>query len=258
VHLANAPLIRVLAQVRFPPILKIREEAFIADFQEYIRKDYPRPLRDVVQGIDLAVSNDQQIRYERNEAILWRFFDRENITRVSLGTDFISMEVASYQSRQAFLARMKNILSALSETIEPSEAHRVGFRYVSRVGGDGLSDELPLLIRESLLGAVGPHARGSVRYSMTEVHSDTLEGQLAARIGLLSPGQTHDPNVAPPVDDWSWIMDIDGSSRPEAEAFDPHELIAELEKCAGRAYSFFRWSVKDLFLEKFGRATDEN
>jgi hypothetical protein len=42
VPLINAPLVRVIAQVRFPPILSIEQQAFVGSFQEAIRAEYPK------------------------------------------------------------------------------------------------------------------------------------------------------------------------------------------------------------------------
>ena len=49
VPLARAPLVNVIAQVRFPAVMKIEDSAFVANFQEAIRKDYPilRPERQL-------------------------------------------------------------------------------------------------------------------------------------------------------------------------------------------------------------------
>ena len=41
VPLKDAPLIRVIAQVRFPPILSIEKKDFVGSFQEAIREKYP-------------------------------------------------------------------------------------------------------------------------------------------------------------------------------------------------------------------------
>ncbi len=46
VPLPNAPLARVLAQIRFPPILSIRKADSVADFQEALRTEYPNLRRD--------------------------------------------------------------------------------------------------------------------------------------------------------------------------------------------------------------------
>ena len=42
VSLTRAPLVNVIAQVRFPAVMKIEADSgFVATFQESIRKDYP-------------------------------------------------------------------------------------------------------------------------------------------------------------------------------------------------------------------------
>ena len=50
VSLTRAPLVNVIAQVRFPAVMKIEADSgFVATFQESIRKDYPilRPERQL-------------------------------------------------------------------------------------------------------------------------------------------------------------------------------------------------------------------
>ncbi|PAU91765.1 TIGR04255 family protein, partial [Paracoccus salipaludis] len=39
--LANAPIAYVIAQVQFPSIMRIRDDSYIVEFQDRIRKVYP-------------------------------------------------------------------------------------------------------------------------------------------------------------------------------------------------------------------------
>lgn len=45
VPLERAPLVRVIAQLRFPPIVSLGRADFIGPFQEAIRSRYPRAAR---------------------------------------------------------------------------------------------------------------------------------------------------------------------------------------------------------------------
>jgi uncharacterized protein (TIGR04255 family) len=64
-------------------------------------------------------------------------------------------------------------------------------------------------------------------------------------------GATFDPDAIEPVAEASWILDIDMSLSKNRE-FCIEELMSEGRCFAERIYTFFRWSVKDDFLRRFG------
>lgn len=250
--LQDAPLVRVIGQVRFPKIVKISEEAYIADFQEAIRGDYPHFQGDQIQAVELNLTGGT-MQHRTVNSVVWRFFDAERIIRVSLGSDAITLETAKYVSRDDFLGRLKTLLVALQETINPSLVQRVGFRYVDRLQGDQLMQVLPDLIQPELLNVLQPDLMQHIDYSMTEVQSRTREGNLIARYGMAPPEFSHDPDMAPAVSEKSWVLDVDSISTSCAGSnFSADMLYEELDKVAARAYAFFRWSVTDEFINRFG------
>lgn len=250
--LTNAPLVRVLGQVKFSKIVKISEESYIANFQEAIRQDYPHFESDLVQGVELNLVGPA-LQHRVTNAVVWRFFDSDRILRVSLGTDAITLETAKYISRDDFLGRMRTILEALANTIRPSHIQRVGFRYVDRIESEAELATLNELVHSELLNVLQPTLMKHVDISMTEVTSSTKEGKLIARYGLSPANFSHDPDMAPPVAGRSWFLDIDSiCTSCEGRSFDPAMLCGELDKVAARAYAFFRWSVTDEFLKRFG------
>jgi uncharacterized protein (TIGR04255 family) len=251
VPLTDAPLVRVLAQVRFSKISKISNESYIADFQEALRSQYPHVQADTVQSVELRVSG-KEIQHQAVESTVWRFFDPERVIRISLATDFIALETAKYISREDFLERMRVILSALTTSISPPLVERVGFRYVDRLVGQGFLGELSTFIRPELLNVLQPNLAEHIEISMSEIVGKTAEGKLIARYGLAPKGFSHDPEVAPPVDEPSWVLDVDSFSADRASTIlEPDSLCAELDKVAARAYAFFRWSITDEFMKRF-------
>ncbi len=132
VLLNNAPLVRVLGQVRFTRIAKIAEENYIADFQEAIRGEYPHFLNETIQGLDIVVAGNK-MKQRPATSVIWRFFDASKVIRVSLMADAITLETAAYVSRNDFLSRFGFILEKLAETVRQSLVQRVGFRYVDRL-----------------------------------------------------------------------------------------------------------------------------
>jgi len=252
VLLSDAPLVRVLGQVRFPKIVKIAEESYIAEFQEAIRKEYPHFQSDVIQGVELNLAGEA-LQHRVMNTVIWRFFDPTKVLRVSLSQDAITLETASYVSRDDFLSRLGFILNSLQETIGPSLVQRVGFRYVDRLQGEELLASLDSLIQQELLNVLQPNLTSQIEISMTEVTGTTKEGKLIARYGLAPANFSHDPDIAPPVGERSWVLDVDSySTNCAGQEFDAKMLCGELDKVAARAYAFFRWSITDAFLEKFG------
>jgi uncharacterized protein (TIGR04255 family) len=73
---------------------------------------------------------------------------------------------------------------------------------------------------------------------------------LQARWGALQPGVVLDPSL-PAASEPSWVLDLDAFQQ-EALAFDPEGLAGRVRAMSERAYRFFRWSVTDAFLTRFG------
>lgn len=255
VQLSNAPLVSVLGQTRFTPVAKISDEGYIADFQEAIREKYPYFQSDTIQGVDIMLAGNT-VTPRQTSTVVWRFFDAEKIIRVTLGQDQISLETRRYTSRIDFLERLRFLLDKLNETVKPSLAQRVGFRYVDRITSSDLS-QLGELIRPPMLNIAQPDLLKHIDVSMSEITASTAEGKLIARYGLAPPNYTHDPEMAPHVNEKSWVLDVDSFSVSCAgKPFDTDMLCGELANVSARAYAFFRWSVTENFLEHFGATKD--
>ncbi|NJM00414.1 MAG: TIGR04255 family protein [Synechococcaceae cyanobacterium SM2_3_2] len=246
VHLQDAPLVRVLAQVRFPPILSIAEKSFVASFQESIRDQYPilRPekTRSFVfgpQGVDSS------------EELVWRFLDLDHVWRVTLAPSFLALETTSYLSRTNFLSRFQEILSALNSCINPKITERLGLRYIARLENDDLEQITELVQPEvsGILTDLGSHVDQSISESIFSFPEG--KGQMLARWGVLPPGATIDPSAIEPIDQRSWILDLDLSISKE-RSFNLEQMMSEFSYFAERQYTFFRWAVKDAFLSRFG------
>lgn len=248
VPLVNAPLIRVIAQIRFPLIASIEKRDFIGDFQEAIRRTYPvlRPeqTRSVVFGPEGMV--------EARTGNIWRFGSQDGGWRVALAPDFLALETESYTSRDDFVRRFREVLQALADHIEPQVTDRLGIRYIDQVAGDHFS-ELPNLVRPEVAGIWSTPLAGHTKQSITEnlfVLPDE-SGNLKARWGVVPAAATVDPAAIEPLDEPSWILDLDAFAT-RSQAFDVDDLITRTTAFAERIYSFFRWTVTDEFLRRYG------
>jgi uncharacterized protein (TIGR04255 family) len=248
VTLATPPLVRVIAQVRFPVIASVEKREFIAPFQEAIRRDYPvlRPeqSRSVVLGPD-------GVRDAR-ATTAWRFHDVGSDWRVTLAPDFLALETGSYTSRDDFLARFRSVLLALEEHVDPKVIDRLGVRYIDRVTGANL-DDLPALVRPEVSGVLSTPLAELVRHALSE-HVFVLPegaGLVTARWGLVPGRSTVDPAAVEPIEEPSWLLDVD-AFQGDTRALDVDATVAQARSFAERIYSIFRWAVTDEFLRRYG------
>jgi len=249
VPLIRAPLVRVLAQIRFVDVLKINDDKFIANFQERLREEYPDTKREQTSSIVIGPTGPEKI--ERGQ--VWRFEDLDTNWRVSLEQNFVALETTKYESRSDFMKRLEIVLAAVSECFDPTLARRVGIRYVDRIEEPEFS-RMSELVRPEMLGIVQPNVHEHVEHTMSSATFAAPEGRLGARWGMLPAGQTHDPAIMAPGTGKSWVLDIDAFRELSKERlkFDVENLIDVTGGLAGRAYTFFRWSVTDKFLEAYG------
>lgn len=248
VPLQNAPLIRVLAQVRFPLVASIQNLASIAPFQEAIGADYPVLKPEQIHTMVLGPSGPSaQIEQ------IWRFTDVDGDWRVSLAPNFVALETRSYVSRADFLGRFGRVVGALSGPLNPPVVERFGLRYINRIQGIHFH-EIGDLVHPQMRGIVGTELHELMRFALSEAVFDAPDeaAVLHARWGLVPPGATPDPNAVEPVDEKSWILDLDVYSEEKMRRFDAAELARQAESFALRSYTFFRWAVTDRFLARFG------
>ena len=248
VPLENAPLVRVIAQVRYPLIASVENRGFIGPFQEAIRDDYPtlRPeeSRSVVLGPKGPVSTRSNVS--------WRFSDVTETWRVTLAPDFLALETWRYTSRDDFLNRLRRVLTELDEHVNPRTIDRLGMRYIDRILGENLR-ALPRLVRPEVAGVLATPLAGDAHHMITETlfWLPKSSSRLMARWGRLPARSTVDPAAIDPVDEPSWILDIDAFLQ-ETGVFNVETIDSRARALAERIYSFFRWVVTDEFDRMYG------
>ncbi|MGE3536375.1 MAG: TIGR04255 family protein [Candidatus Tectimicrobiota bacterium] len=248
ISLPQAPLVRVIAQVRFPVIASIEQRAFIAAFQEALRPMYPVLRPEMAQGF---LVGPQGIAPAPAQTI-WRFNDLAGHWRVSLAPDFLALETTAYSSRDDFVARLQTALDALHRHIGPQLADRLGLRYIDRVLLSA-EEDCGGLVRCEIKGLFATPLARYTRQALSESLFVLPEAgaQFVARWGQLPPRGTIDPGALEPVDSASWILDLDMFSQ-EPRPFDTEALVAEARRYAERIYTMFRWVVTDEFLRRYG------
>lgn len=252
VPLANAPLVRVIAQVRFPTVVSILRPEALATFQEAVRHRYPVLREERSQGIAFGLGGAQSLEPQ----LIWRFSGSaapkaSDDWTLALTKDFISIEAGTYTSRRDFLERLEEALAALQAAFHPASMDRLGIRYVDRIQGEIVNDLQKYVSRE-MLGVLGSPLRAHANeHALSDFGFSLKEGSLRARWGLMPPKMTYDPGAFEPVDETSWVLDLDAFTRTQSE-FDTRQIVDRARYFTERIYAFFRWSVTDDFLRAYG------
>jgi len=246
VPLERAPLVRVIAQVRFPLVVAIEQRDFVAPFQEAIRSKYPVLRQEQTRGVLVSQAGVAPVPAQT----AWRFGDVQSHWRVSLAPDFLALETTAYTSRSDFLARLREVVVALDNHIEPKVIDRLGVRYIDRIVGAPVGN-IVKLVRPEIRGITGTPAASHAVHALSE-SMFTLDGsRVLARWGLLPAGATVDPSAIEPTNEPSWILDIDMFSS-ESMPFAVDFVVDNTRQFAERVYTFFRWAVTDDFLRLYG------
>lgn len=245
--LANAPLTCVLAQVRFPRILSIAQEATVAPFQEAIRDKYPELAEETIQSFKMG--NDGPVGMPTTTT-LWRFQDDAGKWRITLTAEFVALETREYGSREEFIENLRVVTTALKETIKPSKSTRIGVRYIDQLRGEAF-ERLQELIEAPFLGAWTTDMGRSVSSMTTKAHWPIREGKLNAQWGMVPADKTIDENLAPVINEPSWILDFDAFD-DQASGFDPAQIGEKADALCARVGAVFRSIVTDEFLRFYG------
>jgi uncharacterized protein (TIGR04255 family) len=248
VPLPHAPLVRVIAQVRFPLITSIEKTEFVSGFQEKIRGAYPVLRREETRG---AVIGQAGILPAQSQ-VVYRFSNEDDAWRVSLAPEFVAIETTSYSSRSDFLARLRVVLEALAGHISPKTVDRLGVRYIDRVVAADAAD-IGKLVRPEVLGVVGTLLGRHAQHSLCESLLAMPDGSahILARWGRIPANGSVDPDAIEPMSEPSWILDLDMFHVGSRE-FAVTSLVEQAQAYAERIYAVFRWTVTKEFLRRFG------
>lgn len=251
--LRSSPLVFVLSQIRFAPILKMSE--FIPEIQERLRRtgfpgfEVRRPQEIEIGPTQIAIPKSR-----------WFFWNRTRTSVVIVSDDFVVLGTSRYTLFEAFAEALNKVLVVISETTAPSHTERLGLRYVDLVRpaeGESFDDYLNTGLRGLSLEALG--ARTAIIRSHTLAETD--EGSLSIRIWQNRDGQPLPPDlarddfpvVAPQAKDgetWT-ILDIDHYSS-ESHDFVVDKLIGVMWALHDGAARAFRASVTANALARWG------
>jgi uncharacterized protein (TIGR04255 family) len=236
------PLAEVVAQLRFPPILKIDSEPPAA-FQDAIRMHYPEysdaapapalpdnlppQILNMIKGFAPSQSGGRQ----------HQFSSEERDWQVTLTRQSLELRTTSYRRWEDFRSRLVNLTAELERNYQPSMYGRVGLRYVDVVRRSllGLKDVPWLeLLNPQVAGELSAPEFGKIDSASRQIHCE-LEGDnryLTLKSGIA---------LAEPDKEKCFLIDADFHTHKRTETQNVFNIVDAFNRMSG---NFFRWCIK--------------
>lgn len=246
-QLKDAPLVRVLCQVRWPDTANFQLEHVARALAVEVGDRYP--VLDRKDEVELAFT--PQGVSQKTTGAIHRLSSADDAWTVSLGGNFLALETSAYQGHGDFLERLGALLEALAGAAQIPQRTRLGYRYTNRVlGADDLAN-LSTRFDPSVVGILAPAELKLVKIqSVSEAVFDTPDARLLVRSSYLPPGTTVDPSIAP-VGEPSWLLDIDAFDEQKVHTFDPTAIVERAESLAETAHLAFFALVRPGFFARY-------
>lgn len=244
---AENPLVEVLCQLRFPPILSISTEE-PAEFQSRVRQLYPLYEKDTGPRLPELPSElpEEVLKLTRQflpgGAVTHRFSSDDRLQVISLTRDFVAVTDRAYVTWDGFRRNVDLARESLEEVYAPAFYSRVGLRYKDVIDRQQLGLEAEpwdALLSEDLIGSLlaTENLRDNVRRIQTTALmsvDEVMGGFVRLRHGLVDQSQEGEGQ--------KYLIDSDFYSE-EREA--TRDVAATLDRFHGLAGRLFHWAIKD-------------
>lgn len=251
----NPPLVLTVCQVRFARVLSIGDDAFVAPFQNTVRRQFPlveRPV-ELEFSLDMRPTDPQSSVARSNATRNWRFTDVNGTWALVLAQEFLTLETRQYSDFGRFLERLSFVLNALVKHIEPDLGLRIGLRYIDEIRTPG--EDPRIAIRPELLGAMAQEevfSRAVRSVQEIALQYPNHEG-IVLRHGYFSSGTT----VQPPSPDLApqgpfYLLDTDVYREfppPDSLQMDVSSICQHVEEYHQAIYRVFRWALADQYVK---------
>jgi uncharacterized protein (TIGR04255 family) len=239
---------QTICQVRFSPVLRLRQEDAVIPFQEAIRDGYPDFRSEKPISVILTPEGASQ---QESPDRLWRFVSAQDRFTVVLTTSFVALETSRYVDVDDLCSRLRDALALVQEHYAPAKATRVGLRFINEIRFD--RKDIAQKIREAfnplLLGVAGADEFMNVNSARQVVELAEPENQFLVRHGLHAEGGTTvDATMLtqPPSTKPFYLIDMDAYAEGETD-FSLEGIDEKVRLYNDQMRSFFAWAVKEEF-----------
>lgn len=127
--LRRSPLIFVLAQVQFQPLLAMKDR--MPTLQESLRKIGYLKLNQ--REVTVTRQDPQNNEVTKESISQWEFVDRSNRNSVLVDKHFVNLQCTNYEVFESFMGKWKEVLEIFNRHVEPDLVTRLGLRYVDLI-----------------------------------------------------------------------------------------------------------------------------
>ena len=208
----NCPLVEVVVQVNFPPILSI-EATTPYEFQELIRSEFPEYIVQPEYESQLLInSQNPQISplYNQKRTRSIHMFTSDNgLWKLSLSNNMLSLSSLKYDCWEDMKDKFSNSFKALLKVYKPSYFNRIALRYIDAFEKDKLNllnSEWSELLNPHICGCFGYTTDGQIKVKTNRVDAEIqFENATVKVIAGIGNVNHHDGN--PPTE--AFILDCD-------------------------------------------------
>jgi len=233
----DAPLVSVLCQVRFPPVLSLLSIAGVTGFQTGLRSEYPEflpPERNA--SVEFGPENVGV----KTSAPTWRLATEDKQWVVGIAADFVSLQTPAYTDIDDFLRRLAKVLQVLRRTVRPADSVRIGLRKVNLIPMPRASDTASLVgvVRSEMLGPLAVNRfPAPIAGCFSQLHFVDDDCMLVVNYGL---GKSDDSDVG-------FVLDLDYFTERPQRVEDGPDLLNLIRHFSEGMTSFFHWALEDDF-----------
>lgn len=236
------PLIEVIAQIKFPTILKITSQEPV-DFQDSVRFEYPifeasRNLQIPVELSNLLTQFNSNIASD----LTYQFKSEDLNWQLSLDKNSITLVTTKYERYEKFIERFQQAVEIFEKIYNPSFYSRIGLRYRDLIIRSKLNipnktwiELIPKYIASELYT---PEIEESVINFIKNLQLRTEFGRVNFNHGLI---QIRD--LEKNIDETAYLLDSDFFTEDKIERGE--NVWNTFDKANRTARNLFRWSITE-------------
>lgn len=235
------PLIEVVCQLRFPTILKIKNQDPF-EFQDKIYEDYPiykkysPSFSKELEEIENLLSETSLLSLDSH-----KFNSDDGKWQISLNQNFLSLATLQYERFEEFEARLKKALEIFENLYQVKYYTKISLRYQD------------LILRSKLEMAEQPWSKLIKPEIASELHNPLLSSSIKSLLKNLeiqldegtikfSHGLVEVEDSETKAQELAYLLDSDFFLEGKIEHTKVWEILKNFNKLSGK---LFRWSITD-------------
>jgi len=189
VHLDRAPLVRVVAQLKYPSLAVLRGDSVADKFAAHFGKEYP--VVEDQRGVNFLIT-PTGLTQQQSDQRIWSFRSGDDKWKLTLAENFLALDTENYPKRRDFISRFEDAVKKIIELANPPYFERLGLRYLNRIADlDLINGRLKNMVRAEMQGALATDRPQGVELRHAMFDSLFIEGEhgIQLRSGILPRGR---------------------------------------------------------------------